>query len=179
MSIDALVDILPPPIHPIDNLLTGWSDIEAQLGASLPDDYKAFNQIYGGGFIGRFLEPFVPVSEIKGVRLVEEALATNRRLQEWKEREGVAACPYSLFPQDGGLLAWGHTVNGDTLSWLTEGDPNSWIVVVGSMPVMPEYYRYDVNMTDFLVRILTRELRCPLFPSKFPPKKPLFEQSWT
>lgn len=39
--------------------------------------------------------------------------------------------PYPLYPQHGGLLAWGLTQDADYLFWRTDdGDPDGWPVVV-------------------------------------------------
>jgi hypothetical protein len=38
--------------------------------------------------------------------------------------------PRSLFPEEGGLLPWGVTDNGDILNWITSDNPEKWSILV-------------------------------------------------
>jgi hypothetical protein len=55
------------------------------------------------------------------------------------------------------LLPWGTDENGNTLHWLTEGVPNDWPVIAESHD--GEIERFDMSMTTFLAKALTREIR--------------------
>ncbi len=43
-----LIRLLPPPAAPDDNH-GDWQAVEAELGTPLPDDYKAFIELFGTG----------------------------------------------------------------------------------------------------------------------------------
>jgi hypothetical protein len=56
-----------------------------------------------------------------------------------------------------GLLPWGGTDNGDELYW--EVNDNAWKIVVYASREL-EALEYDMTMTEFLCKILNREIEC-------------------
>jgi hypothetical protein len=174
MSIDALLAVLLPPDQPIENATSDWPAIEAELGTQLPGDYRDFIRLYGTGAIGDVLMPFNPVSRQKHWRLIDNARFIGGFLKAWKEEHDPNGCPYPLFPEPEGMLAWGHSLDGDHLFWQTRGMPDEWSVVVGSLPMMAEYYEYKLTMADFLAQVLARQIQCPLLPRGFPSKRVMF-----
>ncbi|WP_460363254.1 hypothetical protein [Actinocorallia lasiicapitis] len=57
------------------------------------------------------------------------------------------------------------TDNGDRCVWLTEGDPENWRIAVF---FDWRWWVCNGGLLDFLIGILTRQVRCPLFPRIFP-----------
>ena len=73
--------------------------------------------------------------------------------------------PFPVFPAAGGLFPWATTDNGDTLYWLTVGDPDTWQVVVWESRG-PEHVVYPFGAAEFLQRWLSGTLECSVFPKR-------------
>lgn len=64
---------------------------------------------------------------------------------------------YPVYPDPGGLLAWGSNIDGDVFFWLTEDpDPDRWPVVMWARGPAT-MIRFDGGMVDFLVSVLSGE----------------------
>lgn len=171
MSFTSLLNVLPSPQNPVEAPSpNNWSAVEAQLG-KLPTDYKAFLEGFGSGSIDGFLWVFNPVSANHYLNLIQAKEPVITALKEL--RAGGEPCPYPLYPEPGGLLPFGRTDNGDALFWQTVGEPDKWPVVVNAARD-PTYEKFECDMTDFLAGILTRRLRCSIFPEGFPNETHLF-----
>lgn len=150
--------------------VTLWQNVEKNIGITLPDDYKLFVNTYGEGSIERFLWILNPFSENEHINLekgVKEILETY----SYVRKDFPEIYTHPPFPAKGGLLPWGATNNGDDLYWLTKDKPNCWTVVVDDRG-NGELIEYDLNMTDFLYKVLSKELICPAFPEDFPSTNP-------
>jgi len=166
MSFNDLVNVLPPPITPSENDVDrSWTDIESRLGISLPDDYRKYIRRYGSGCIGAFIWPFNPFSKNENLNLEFQVAARTRALRTSKEQFSIVL-PFPLYPQEGGLLPWGATDNGDVLFWLTEGCPNEWSVVINEARA-EIYERYQSTMTDFLHNLISARISSEIIPSDF------------
>lgn len=110
-----------------------WGRAEAELGTSLPSDYKEYVYWFGPGGFEEYLYICIPgvensVTEL-GSRLKDEGKISDLR----KKINPDSPRPYSLFPEVGGWLPWGFTIDGDALYWVTSpGDPNAWTVAASS-----------------------------------------------
>jgi SMI1-KNR4 cell-wall len=173
MIIDDLMEIMPPPQAPVEASGISWLAIEENAATELPQDYKSFIETYGSGCVAAFLYIFNPVSSRETINLLKQIPRQLWALEVLAEQFGERhPCP--LFPPLGGLLPFGITDNGDVLHWLTSGKPVDWQVVVNESRG-PRYELYSSDMTTFLLRLLTRSLRCPIFPDDFPPTRISFE----
>jgi len=169
MSIDSLLRLIPPPEDPAEAALSGqWAPVEAQLGLTLPADYKAYIQRYGTGCFGDFLWPFNPISKNKNLNLFDQIRIRLKEAVEDAARVGAASLypPFNHYPQPGGLLPWGCTDNGDTLFWLTSLESGSWPIVIYECRA-PEYDRFDGDMTEFIADVMFGRYHCPIFPENF------------
>jgi hypothetical protein len=101
MSIDALIEVIPPPAEPSEAFSGPWEPIEAELGRALPQDYKDFVRLYGLGSFMEFLWVNVPRSESPYVRL-EAEVRTVRDI--FRDHEDFRQ---PLWPTPGGLLVFG------------------------------------------------------------------------
>lgn len=148
MTIEALVQVIPPPEAPTASFSGAWGPVEAELGTRLPQDYKDFVRIYGCGYILDFMWIYVPYFWNRDARLVSAARKLYRSNIEYPD------FGFSLWPDPEGLLLFGMTSNGDDIYWQTKGDPDSWTVAIWSRgDVALEFL--DCGLTDFLAGLAT------------------------
>lgn len=159
--------IIPPTVQ--------WGRLESELGVALPSDYKALANAYPtlnfDDFLGWF-HPGIPADPVLAARKMSDALEPLRsrlRSEEWIEiiddhSNCVDVAPYPIYPEPEGVLQWGMTENGDRCLWLMRGLPDEWTVVIER----GMRWHFDGGLVDFLVGVLTRQARCPLFPDDFP-----------
>ena len=166
MSIDFIFEVLPPPISPSENNGNGkWTNIESHLGTILPDDYKEYIAIYGSGCIGEFIWPFNPFSKNEHLNLINQVNIRIDALNTLRDQFEIKI-PYPLHPQEGGLLPWAATDNGDVLFWLKEGNPENWTIVINEARV--EYYEhFETSMTGFIYKLLSKEILSSIIPTDF------------
>lgn len=163
--VEAMKQILPPPERPIAVPTAGdWERCEAELTV-LPDDYKAFIHTYGVCNIDFFMHIYDPA-----LSLVEMASQTLSALRTTRDKF-PDMFPMPCFPEPGGFLPFGGTDNGDSMYWVTIGEPNTWTVAVLTARA-PEVYRYNGGMLEFLVDVLSRKHCCKAFPDSFPDDLP-------
>ncbi|WP_316744441.1 SMI1/KNR4 family protein [Streptomyces sp. MK7] len=107
-----------------------WQRAESEIGTRLPRDYKEYVYWFGPGSFDDYLIICVPgvsnshtelAARLARERSWEAALTTPRR-----RAKGLVS---PFFPEPGGFLPFGFTVDGDGLYWVTSGDdPDRWIV---------------------------------------------------
>ena len=142
-----------------------WGRSRELCGVEFPADYREFIDVFGPGEVRGCLYVSAPWSwhgspqGERGFReftdMTTDELGPHfRRMRE----EDPAQCPHPVFPEPGGLLAWGSTFRGDQLFWLTSGpDPMEWPVVVwfrgrhGDSP----WRRYTMRFVAFLLHALS------------------------
>ena len=69
---------------------------------------------------------------------------------------------YSIYPEEGGLLPWGYTDNGDELFFDLK---NEFIVVIETR--YSDVYKYKMGMVEFLYKLFTKKIKCDAFPDDF------------
>ncbi|GLZ15021.1 hypothetical protein Acsp04_52560 [Actinomadura sp. NBRC 104425] len=152
-----------------------WDELERAVAFRFPDAYKRLFDKYPHLQLDGFLGVFHPGDDI--ALLLEGTRTALESLRELAAYGGSVTLvddsgakseipPYPLWPEAGGLFHWGATENGDFCLWLTSG-PNApdWPIVVTDGI---EYWRYDGGFVNFLVGVLNRTVRCPIFPDNFP-----------
>lgn len=123
-------DLLPPPEAPV-GLDRSWEEVESEFGLSFPSDYKSFIDTYGTGWVrGSGVDfAYLAVSNFRS-RLPWIETGIGQAIHALKlSRDAGHDSPYPFFPEKGGLLPFAVTPNGDSLSWITNGSPDSWDVV--------------------------------------------------
>ena len=101
-----------------------WPALEGSLGVGLPADFKEFAEAYPPVEIDEFLRIWSPAPgrEEEFVEGVRYGLETLRDLQEAGDAED-----YTAYPEPGGLLPWGESIEGDVFYWRTAGPaPERW-----------------------------------------------------
>ncbi len=161
-ALQQLVSIMPPPAGPVEQV--PWGEAVGVIGFELPLDYQEFVSAYGEGSIGgqlSVLAPLIPVGSFFDAASGISRLAQYTTLEIGKaliERRQARpeSCPYPVFPESGGLLAWACNANSDHCFWLTDrGDPNNWPVVVWrrGRRASRAWRVYEEGMVDFLLRL--------------------------
>jgi hypothetical protein len=163
--LDRLRALLPPPAHPAEpGRPDGWAEVEATLGTPLPEDFKAFTEVYGSGKVDDFLYLFNPFAAGEDGNLLAErdrVLAAYARTRaRFPDR-----LPPPPFPEPGGVLPLGRTDNGDELYWVTGGDPGDWpVLLLESRAARQEVHRLPV--TGFLAALAAGELATRVLPDE-------------
>jgi hypothetical protein len=163
--LEQLRRLLPPPAEPLEAAPPdGWAEVEAALGTGLPDDFKAFTELYGSGKVDDFLYLFNPFAEGRDGNLLFEK---ERVLAAYAETRAKfpARLPLPPFPEKGGVLPLGRTDNGDELYWVTGGDPGGWpVALLESRAARQEVHRMPV--TGFLAALAAGELVTAILPDE-------------
>lgn len=154
MAIGELTRVVMPPTEAVDcGTKAQWKAIQDKLGLILPIDLCEFGLTYGTGeFCDGFLEVVNPFSP-----KYQEYVAYETRILRNNKSSELAEFPYDVFPHQPGLFPWGRDENGHTLLWLTQGEPDTWPVIVESHE--GKFERFDTSMTTFLAKALTNEIR--------------------
>lgn len=173
MFLKKLQKVLSTPNQPFN---TGndneWIEFESILGIMLPEDYKEFIIAYGTGGIDNFMWILTPFVKDENINFMTRM---NVMLSSYVESKDKFPQYYKheIFPKLDGLLPWAYTENGDEIYWQTSVNSNEWSIVVYETR-SPQYHHYEMSMTEFLYKILTKELICEAFPEDFPSDKPEF-----
>lgn len=167
-----MLELLAPPR---DVAAAPWDEIAGEGDLSLPSDYKWFCDTYGGGNISRRegLESGAWLEISSPSRAAPSGLSTGiNGLIEYHMRdfhdeftydgsahEMWADDPRPVFPERGGVFAWGQSEWGDSLFWLTaDPNPDNWPVIAwmrhGGEPIYP-----GCGMVEFLIRMFQGEFK--------------------
>ncbi|WP_146778976.1 hypothetical protein [Actinomadura craniellae] len=182
MTLASLERIIgPPTVTPVQ---PDWNTIATEHGIVFPSDYKALTERYTALDIHEFLFIYHPASAsgnlLSGRR--PQAEDVNSYLERTQKFAGgydpetatvIPADPtirvdYTIYPEPGGLLSWGVTVNAQKCLWLTHENPEMWTVVIGDN--VWGWWHYQGSMTRFLVDVLGEKFTCPLldpFPAEW------------
>lgn len=171
MSVQKLAEVLKPPAHTVPFNPALWPDVEGRIG-KLPKAYKDFVNDFGAGSIDDFIWVYIPLIDDQNLDLLQQIPAHEQALRVLKEDPNYSL-PFKVEPAPGGLLAFGTTDNGDGLYWLMDGDPDEWKVVVIEGRAA-SWELFSESMTDFLAGLLTKRIKCAIFPGDFPSDEPRF-----
>ncbi|GIH20575.1 SMI1/KNR4 family protein [Rugosimonospora africana] len=131
-----------------------WAPVEAELGTTLPADYRELCSLLGGGYYSGFLRLLQPRREAAATDGLLYSFRSNRRHPEYA---GLYA-PYDLYggPGRAGLLHWGSDQTEGDYYWLADArvDPAAWPVVARKDGIEP-WNRYDLSMSEFVYHMLT------------------------
>jgi hypothetical protein len=173
MSVDALERILLPPASASEVPdRRDWGAIESRLGTALPADYKEFITSYGTGKINDFLVVLNPFSQNRYVNLLNYARSNLAAYDESKARFPKHYL-YDTYPAPGGILPFAATDNANSVYWRTNGVPERWTVTVYESRG-PKHFGFNGGMTEFLTAVLTRAIKCTVFPDDFVSSRPTF-----
>jgi hypothetical protein len=171
-AVSQLTKLIPPPRR--EPTLIDWAEVESRIGLPLPADYKSIVEVYGLGRFDHFLWVLIPGKEYQGSDLFYQIDYRVDALQQLKEC-GVEI-PFSVESGSQELLPWATTDNGDTCYWVTSrgSGPDDWIVTANEAR-QDGWATYEFSASEFLLAVLSGELRVPVFPDEFPSTYPSFE----
>jgi hypothetical protein len=136
-----------------------WTQTEAELGVSLPSDYKELCARFGPGI---FAEDYLMV-------LADQRAGKNSLLSWWqlfvKEFGNDAystelmLAPHEVYgvSRSSGIIPWGHAAPKGLLFWLADAavDPDSWPVTGKcELALDEEWHRFDMSASEFVYRAL-------------------------
>ena len=133
-----------------------WTETEAMIGVSLPDDYKELYKRFGSGYFSSYiyLRPDRGQESLRSWWLAE-------KLEYERDQIGMARlfdpyAPYGVF-KGNGLINWGGSVTEDNFFWLADAgaDPDSWPILAKISMGDDQWFRYDMKASEFLYRVLT------------------------
>ena len=104
-----MLDVVAPPAKPFEPLTGPWEALEAELGTTLPQDFKDFVRLYGSGYFMDFLGVSIPRTRNPNTRFETEVALICQTFAEWDDDE----LPHPVWPATGGLIPFGVTDNGD------------------------------------------------------------------
>ena len=141
-----------------------WTVTEAELGTSLPSDYKELIDRMGGGYIEEYmyiLEPDCCNEHYDLVEVTEERMESNDDIWELEEKP--------LILHGSQLIPWATTDNGEYLFWrcLPGQHPDEWTVILNQARDMT-WEHYEMNCTNFLHAALTKEIQTRILSDSFP-----------
>ncbi|SIR15916.1 SMI1-KNR4 cell-wall [Rhizobium sp. RU33A] len=165
MDFDQITTLIAPPIDPIETSGSSWTEIEREIGAFLPADYKKFVSTYGTGSIGDFLWVFNPFSKNKNLNL------NSFRYLQSSYQNLKADFPELYdrppFPLHDSFFTWAQTDNGDSLIWIIKSEPpETWQVGIHSADQAEEELT-SLTFTGFMVRLLEKQLASRILPKQF------------
>src|SRR4051812_27468261 len=112
-SLKKLLKLVEPPSKPVNvGSQADWQRVEKEIGTALPSDYKAFIDAYGSGQFGHFYWIYSPFSVSDRTDLLVRIRELCERYQNDHE-EDRRRYPFPAYPQQPGLLPWGHDDNGN------------------------------------------------------------------
>jgi hypothetical protein len=166
--LERLTRLLPPPPEVVSR--PPWEESRAAAGLDFPSDYRAFVDLYGGGYIGGpddferhkvYAPSSVPMRRPAGATGFEGFVAWHTSeiapMFAGASESFWGGTVYPMYPAPGGLLTWGEDEQGDLFWWLTEGDdPDTWPVVMWARGPATTY-RFDIGMVEFLHSMLSGE----------------------
>ncbi|MCG8419786.1 MAG: SMI1/KNR4 family protein [Proteobacteria bacterium] len=145
----------------------GWEKVEQELSLVLPEDYKWFIEQYGTGCVSMYVWILNPFSKNENLNLIYQIGSQSALFREMKDELGEEGCPYRVYPDEGGLVPFAISDNGDTLFWLADSqDPQDWPVVVNQTR-SSIYEVHEQNMTSFLLKLVTGEIKSEIFLSEY------------
>jgi len=167
MIIDDLIKILtlPNSIYHNGNK-NEWEIVENKIGIQLPFEYKQFIETYGAGGIDNFLwflNPFINEENI-GLFIKYPIINNSYLISKQKSPD---LFQHVVYPEKGGLFPFSYTDNGDTLFFLTEGEPDNWPIIIYDAR-SPDYFQYTNSFIQFFYQLIIGQLKCSIFPNDFP-----------
>ncbi|WP_405419227.1 SMI1/KNR4 family protein [Streptomyces erythrochromogenes] len=125
-----------------------WVRVEARLGVTLPDDYKAFVSAYGSGEFMETLMLFHPRGRAgdEGLNLFDLWRSTSETY-DYFSRSGSNVPPIPVYPDPFGAVPVGRSISGNVLFLVPPRNAGgAWSVAMD----VGEWVFFEDGFTDFL-----------------------------
>ncbi|MBC7274807.1 MAG: SMI1/KNR4 family protein [Streptomyces sp.] len=146
-AVRGLMELIPPPSSGGDEI--DWDALAELASSELPEDYRDFVAIYGGGEIDEYVAIATPPVQESAYATLLDGLGPA--LSEDDQPELESRLPGSSPAR---LWAFGSTASGDAIFWHCHGPANEWRVVVWKRQVLYDESRWEVfngGMAEFLL----------------------------
>lgn len=149
-TLEELTTILPPPRKPYRSEIS-WVEAEAAVGVRLPDDFKAFIDMYGPGEVNLLINLMIfqhPAASEAVDYVLKKPIAMRENFPSEYE--------LAIFPEPGGIFPFATTSNGEELYWATDpiDSPNDWRILLHEGRGA-ELMWFDGRFVDLLLAALT------------------------
>ncbi|THA79274.1 SMI1/KNR4 family protein [Streptomyces sp. A0642] len=145
-----------------------WQVVFDGLGTRLPDEYITLAESYPRLEIGHWLTVTSPAPGDEA-GFVEEAREDIAVAEGMAQKEMFGG--YPVFPESGGLLAWGASIDGDEFFWHTQGQPDEWTVVVAGRN--DDWFHYEGSLSSYLAWLCSGTATPHGIPPNFPGPEPV------
>jgi len=145
--------LVPPPDEPADNENLDWEFEQSHVNVRLPDDYRAYIDTYGFGYVNRLFYVLHSSTERPAGNLGDTADGQG-------SVEGLSTLlrpPPHAWPGIGPdrLVACAMSANGDVAYWYTSGpEPGEWPIVLRDRNGA-RWRTYPVSLVELLLGIYT------------------------
>ena len=169
--LDDLIAIAPPGLAGRQDI--DWNAVENQLSFRLPSDYKALFSKYGPGMFSEYVYLGDIASNVP--RYLGGVERTYSIIEQGRLKGPAYWIDLPLYPTPGGIFPWGHDDNGGELAWLPDtDDPDRWPVIATDGDCSG-YDRFDMSVTEFILKWLNNEVSVLHFPEDVQPvRTPVF-----
>ncbi|RAO43728.1 hypothetical protein PSN01_05897 [Micromonospora saelicesensis] len=135
----------------------GWEQVEAELGVTLPSDFKDLCRRFVPGLFMGVVDLLRPNDDHDSTSLLGWWNSSRRWMSEDDDPAARLYAPHGLYgPEKGsGLIEWGHDSSGGQYFWLADRSVESdrWPVIARHDPPHP-WHRFDMSVTEFVYRML-------------------------
>jgi hypothetical protein len=140
------------PLRPAEPRGIDWEAMERLLGADLPPDYKEFAEAYPALELDGFLRVRSPDPGMEQ-EFVADVMYELEILTDLQDSEAPAG--HVPYPEPGGLLPWGGSVEGDVFYWRTVvgAAPEHWPVVASGRN--GSWWECEDGVLAFLVGVVS------------------------
>lgn len=141
-----------------------WGEVEAQLGTSLPSDYRALVDAYGLVGVDDEVWIFQPNRPLSGADIACRAARFGEFLDA---RPALRRAGFASYPRPGGLLPCGYTAGASLIAWQTGGRADGWPLVLLERDGV-EFERFDGGIVAFIVALLEGRRFDTVLPEDWP-----------
>lgn len=152
--VNKLIEISPPPLQQSASVTDGeWAQILESHRIDIPLDFREIVDRYGEGEFGNFLWLLLPGSRRPHMNMQRAIDDISSGLRMFRD---MGDCNQPIFPEEGGLIPWGMTLNGDALLWRTLRQSGRWSVVVNPGRSLL-FYDYPMRTSEFLYNLFSKQ----------------------
>lgn len=161
MSVEELATLVGFPVS--REFIVPWADIEFELGAVLPQDYKEIIEHFGPGEFSPFLTLLVPGVASPALELRHNLSRLQNSLEMLAPANPIA--PYAVFPALRGIIPWAVSGTGEIYYWETSQSSGDYWSVVVRESRGPLSFRFSGGSEAFLLSLFRNELSIPFIPN--------------